>query len=1413
MAIVQISKIQQRAGNLVDLPQLDNGEFGWATDTNRLFIGKTGNVYADENIEVLTSYSNISFSQIEGSDGGNFNITTPLNGQILTYVSSTDTWENYSGNTSQFGGTKLQLGSVSNIAMTGGAIGYVLQTDGLGNLSWTPKGTLYTDIKALTNNPTGNIITMTVANTVPYTNNALVTISGVVGTNVNTIVNGQAFYVQLDVDYPTSGNLKLYTTTGNGSPANGAGLTATANTGIATSLIGGSGGGGSGTGGTNTTVQFNDSGILNGNAGFTFDKTTTTLTVSSGNIITGNINATSLITAPRLVSNIATGTSPLTVTSTTRVANLNVSYANVSDYLAVTFQTSGTYYPLLSSSTSGNVAQSANADLSFNAATGALTATLFTGTLTTAAQPNITSTGTLTSLAVTGNISAGNVSATTFTGALTGNASGSAATVTTAAQPNITSTGTLTSLAVTGNISAGNVSATTFTGALTGNATTAGTVITAAQPNITSTGTLTSLAVTGNISAGNATLGNLVTANFFTGNGYLLTGVGNATALVNGNSNVSIPSANGNVNISAVGNANIVVVTGTGVNVAGTLNTTGNTVFSGANITLGAVGNVKITGGSNTQVLQTDGSGNLAWANSVGGYYLHTQSSGNTVWNVVHNLNNQYVSVEPIDNTGNSYTGRYNYPTVNYTNANALTLTFSSAVTGWAAVVGGGYTTSSNVTPTPSGFDTYVQYNNAGNLGANSAFTFTVASGRLNATVFAGSGANLTNIPGANVTDTVANATYAASSGTAGTVTTAAQGNITSVGTLTSLNSSGTITAPAFTANTGVFTGNANGLSSLVGANVTGAVSYATTANSVAGANVTGAVSYATTANSVAGANVSGTVANATYAVSAGSATTAGTVTTAAQSNITSVGTLTSLAVTGIINSVTRPVIPSSLLNAGAGNVTIYQNTVVNGSFSTSCYSIALHPFGTFAFSGQGNNIVQYRVYDGGGLSFVDTTSVGAPPSSLIVHPTGKFLYAITYSNNSIVSYSINQNSGYPTFVNTITNGYGPVGKAISPNGLFLYFASTTGTAGFINQVSWASINQTTGALVWVGRIACGTLPSSIAIDPTGRFLYVTNKTDNTVSQFSVDQTAGTLTAITTAIATGTTPSGIVVDPTGRFVYVTNSTSNTVSQFSINQTTGALTSISSSIGAGTYPSGIAADPTGKFIYVSNNSSNTISQFSIDQNSGALTSISSAIATGTSPGSLAVIANGQYLYAVIGGQLSGSSPYNGIQSYIINAFMAGSVTSLRLTTGANTTAGNITGTWSLTTGSSLTATYADLAEYYKTDKPYEAGTVLAFGGDKEVTLAEDCTTRVAGVVSTNPAYVMNSSCEGEFTVAIALQGRVPCKVRGKIFKGDMLVSGGNGFARPVLFPVLGTVIGKALENFEGEGVIEVAISRM
>jgi hypothetical protein len=131
------------------------------------------------------------------------------------------------------------------------------------------------------------------------------------------------------------------------------------------------------------------------------------------------------------------------------------------------------------------------------------------------------------------------------------------------------------------------------------------------------------------------------------------------------------------------------------------------------------------------------------------------------------------------------------------------------------------------------------------------------------------------------------------------------------------------------------------------------------------------------------------------------------------------------------------------------------------------------------------------------------------------------------------------------------------------------------------------------------------------------------------------------------------------------------------------------------------------------------------------------------------------------------------------------------------------------------GTSTTAKYADLAECYTSDAEYEPGTVLDFGGDSEVTLSTtDASTTVAGVVSTNPAYLMNSGLENVTQVQLALTGRVPCKVTGTVRQGQMMVSNGNGTARAETHPVLGSVIGKALQNFDGDtGVIEVVVGRL
>lgn len=159
-------------------------------------------------------------------------------------------------------------------------------------------------------------------------------------------------------------------------------------------------------------------------------------------------------------------------------------------------------------------------------------------------------------------------------------------------------------------------------------------------------------------------------------------------------------------------------------------------------------------------------------------------------------------------------------------------------------------------------------------------------------------------------------------------------------------------------------------------------------------------------------------------------------------------------------------------------------------------------------------------------------------------------------------------------------------------------------------------------------------------------------------------------------------------------------------------------------------------------------------------------------------------------------------------------VSGPLTTTQLTTGSAVIAGNITGQWTLTAGSTLEATYADLAEKYVSDSQYVPGTVVEFGGEHEVTVASDFTSRVAGIVSTNAAYIMNGECSGEFVVTVALQGRVPCWVVGPVRKGDMMVSAGNGRARACDRPEMGTVIGKALQNFTGgTGVIEVVVGRI
>jgi hypothetical protein len=159
----------------------------------------------------------------------------------------------------------------------------------------------------------------------------------------------------------------------------------------------------------------------------------------------------------------------------------------------------------------------------------------------------------------------------------------------------------------------------------------------------------------------------------------------------------------------------------------------------------------------------------------------------------------------------------------------------------------------------------------------------------------------------------------------------------------------------------------------------------------------------------------------------------------------------------------------------------------------------------------------------------------------------------------------------------------------------------------------------------------------------------------------------------------------------------------------------------------------------------------------------------------------------------------------------NITSVGTLSSLAVT--GNITAGNVSAT--LFTGTATQARYADLAENYAADADYAPGTVLIFGGTAEVTVANAAgDTRIAGVVSTDPAHLMNSTIDCEHPAAVALTGRVPTRVTGTVRKGDMMVAAGNGQAQACATPALGSVIGKALADFDGiSGVIEVVVGRL
>jgi len=380
----------------------------------------------------------------------------------------------------------------------------------------------------------------------------------------------------------------------------------------------------------------------------------------------------------------------------------------------------------------------------------------------------------------------------------------------------------------------------------------------------------------------------------------------------------------------------------------------------------------------------------------------------------------------------------------------------------------------------------------------------------------------------------------------------------------------------------------------------------------------------------------------------------------------------------GSVNGLTAQISASDIAKAGTAAVTVFNPAPGGGSSNSLTFtitpgavdpqSIAVDRTGKFAYvmnagcsGGNGGYVSMYTINPTTGA----LASIGPPAwtygygvdygsgvyaGSVTVDPVGKFAYVTNSgdvydygltdgANGSVAIYTIDATTGALASAGTINGNCPglclPSSVAVDPSGKFAYVANGY-AGGFINSVPFNvamyTINATTGALTSIGTIATGTDPTSIAADPSGKFVYVVNENmgaaAGNVSTYAINATTGALASIGT-IAAGTGPVSIAVDPSGKFVYVTNSGSNDVSMYTINATTGALKS-SGTISTGKDPVSVAMDPAGKFAYVANYGSNDVSMYTISATTGALTSIGT-IAAESNPSSVAVHPSGKFAY--------------------------------------------------------------------------------------------------------------------------------------------------------------------------------------
>ena len=927
-------------------------------------------------------------------------------------------------------------------------------------------------------------------------------------------------------------------------------------------------------GGNITAAKANLVGNLSAGAGnLAFNSATNILTVL-GNIVSTNANLGNAVTANFFTGTLTTSSQPnitsvgtltgLTVNGKTAlgsIGNVSITGGQANYVMATDGQGNLSFVsPSVAAGLAGSNTQvqfndngvfGASSDFTFNKSSNTLSATLFTGTLTTNAQTNVTSVGVLTSVSVAGTATVGNVSTlgnvsaggtvagafiigdgsnlSNITGANVTSQVGNAlvaGTVYTAAQPNITLVGTLTSVSVSGNAVVGNLSTvgtvfatgngsfsnvsailgaftnvsgngsllTGITGAnvtgQVGNALIAGTVYTNAQPNITSVGALTSLSV-----VGIATVGNVLTGGF----------------------------------VSATGN-----VTGGNLSTAGAVSA-GTLTVSGVS-SLGNVGNVGITGGTAGQYLRTDGAGNLSFA-TIG-------TSG-----IANGTSNVDIPVSG-GNVNTSVGGVANVFVVTSTGAN---------VAGTLGVSGNA---------------------NVGNLGTTGVFAATLSAsgnadvGNVNAGNMSASG-NIT--VGSGTGGTISGANLVSANYFTGTLTTAAQPNITSVGALTSLSVVGNANVGNL-GTTGVFaatlsaSGNANvgNIGAGVGSFSAGVTAANLTSNNLTNTRVTftsgGVLSDASSFTFATGNGLVSATAfsgNGTLLTNV-AANTAVTVTANAQPNITSVGSLTSLSVIGnaAVGNLSTVGEVSATGNGTFGNVATTGlmtagNVTTSGSVSAGSVSATGNVTGgnlstagavTSATLGVSGNAAVGNLSTGGVITATgNITSNSTVVTDFIAARTGSLEIAATGANASINlkptgtgSVDVNSakitNLGTPTaatdaatkdYVDTVAQGLA-VKAAV--------FVATTGalTATYNNGASGVGATLTgTGTLTVDGQ-TISTIGARVLVKNQGTAPYYG----------SVQNGIYTLTTANPFVLTRSLDMNVPAEFASAFTFVTTGTTN-----------------------------------------------------------------------------------------------------------------------------------------------------------------------------------------------------------------------------------------------------------------------------